>query len=155
MTWKFVEHTGIYSVDNAQLELFFGTKRDVLRKLLHYDAAKNEGRFANEDSYEQLLGNEEDWIRLGFNDYNELESVEVLDGIVIIGKTEVEIFADMEETLAELDEQGFDFEETELGYTDFRSHIDLGDSALNGDEVSEVCWFYTAVNFDHLLPSEE
>lgn len=149
MTWKFVDHTGIYAIEDPDLEIFFGASRTELRKRLHYQPEKNAGRYETEDSYENLLGKEENWVRLSFEN-DELTAIEILEGVVLVGETEVEIYADLEETLAELEEGGYDFEPNDGGFTDFEHCIDLGDSFENGGEEHEICWFYTAVNFDHL-----
>lgn len=149
MSWIFKEDSGL-SLTDGSLHLSWGSKRDKLRSELGFKESDNLGRYASEDNYEKINGSS-DWLRLSFNETNDLKEIEVLSGCIIIGDVEVQVGGILSKTIEELKERySCDFEEGDYGFTEFSKNFDLGDSLKSGGDNNKIAWFYTAEDLSHL-----
>lgn len=114
--------------------------------MLNYDPDKNKGRGDNEDSYKYSFP--DNWFRLSF-DNDKLSEIEVLGGVVTVAGVAVKIYADLKQTIKQLTDKGFSFQEGDYSFTDFLNMVDIGDGEKNGRDTSDIVWFYTATDFNH------
>jgi len=149
MNWEYIKNIGV--IFSKDLLIFkFGEKRSVFRANLKYKKQSNSGRSPNEDSYENVLGTK-DFLRLSFNNKDELEEIEILRGQVLFDKVAISINGNLSETLAILEKScSCKFHVGDISYTDFENKFDLGDSYKNGAEKNSIAWFYTAPDLSHL-----
>jgi hypothetical protein len=145
MNWTYIKNIGLHS-DNPDIKLTLGSDRQNVRTMLNYDPAKNKGRGDNEDSYKYSFP--DNWFRLSF-DNDKLSEIEVLGGVVTVAGVAVKIYADLKQTIKQLTDKGFSFQEGDYSFTDFVNMVDIGDSEKNGRDTSDIAWFYTGTDFSH------
>lgn len=146
----------IYSVDKGlenskhSLTIEFGNKRAALRRLLSYSESVNTGRGDTEDSYNNI-GNSKDWLRLAFDDNDDLQEIEVLTGRVIFKDVEIKVDGDLRSTIENFLAKGVKLQEHDYGFVSTEYKFDLGDGSKSGGEDDKISWFYASTDVRHIL----
>ncbi len=144
MAWRYIIDEGIAHTLSG-LSIAYQTNRLELRKLLRYSKV-DKGRFDNEDSYKDIRGS--DWIRVGFDDKNELSEIEVLSGTLIVEGIAISTGSNLQAALAALRTKGWTFTEGDYSFTCRQLKIDIYDSEKFGGVDNQVHGVYTALDFD-------
>lgn len=147
--WEFVPLKGIKC---QSVELFFNTDRSVIRDLLGNEEEFNFAHLENEDSYQEFQ-NTDTWFRLMYNESNQLNEIEFLQGslrineIVIIGN-EQNVF----QLKGQLEEMDFNIVRRDEEYwIDADKKISFSSSEDMGGDGNESVYFYTAADIEHLI----
>jgi hypothetical protein len=149
MEWIYQTGKGINTIGIQKIELFFGARRNETRELLGYDSSFNQGRFENEDSYYNLFGIQDNFIRLGFTEEN-LSDVEILNGTLIFEEISIKTQSDLKLTLEKLKIKNYHFKETDYSFVNKIVNIDLGDSTKNGGVDNLIHWILIGKDFSYI-----
>lgn len=147
--WEFVPLKGIKC---QSVDLFFNTDRSLIRDLLGNEEEFNFARSQSEDSY-QGFQNTDTWLRLMYNESNQLNEIEFLQGSLRIN--EISIIGN-EKNVFQLKEQlekmGFNLIHRDDEYwIDVENKFTFSSSEDMGGDTNDVVYFYTADNIEHLI----
>lgn len=147
--WEFIPHKGIKC---QSVELFFNKDRSLIRELLGNEEKFNFSRNGFEDSYQDFQ-NTETWIRLMYNESNELKEIEFLQGKLRV--KDISIIGDGKDVIqlkGELEEMDFNLIRKEHEYwMDEKNNFTFSSSEDTGGDSTECVYFYTADDMKHLI----
>ena len=146
--WEFIPLKGIKC---QTVELFFGSNRKSNRELLGNEEEFNYSRTTSEDSYEEFQ-NTDTWIRLSYDEYDELNEIEFLQGSLRIGELKlIGTKEDVKRILQNLNKINFKLVRKEEYWINTENKFTISSSKDMGGDSNEIVYFYTTKEIDHLL----